>query len=219
MLGASGRCGSHFVRLAARRGHDVTAIVRPGFRGKPPGSVTVVRGEVTDPGFLAAVSSGHATVVSCLGLRRATLLPWSRLLSPPTLVQDVMGGLVRYAAADARVIWISAGGVGDSRERTSFPVRALIRAGHVGTAYDDLEIAERRVRDAGRPWLAVRPVTLAGGPRTGRAGPVERYGLASVVRRSDVASWMLDVADGTVACTEPAVLLGTVRRGGVSPAE
>jgi hypothetical protein len=38
---------------------------------------------------------------------------------------------------------------------------------------------------------------------------VQRYGMMSLVRRSDVAAWMLDVAAGTVPWDESTVLLGT----------
>lgn len=176
---------------------------------RPPASVRLVRGEAGDAAFLAPLLAEHTTIVSCLGLRRASLLPWSALRSPPDLVRTVMGHLVDHARDETRVVWISAGGVGDSRARASLPVRWLIDAGHVGTAYRALAAAEDRVRASGRPWLAVRPVTLVSGTATGRAGPVERYGLASVIRRADVADWMLDVADGTLAFQEPSVLLGT----------
>jgi uncharacterized protein YbjT (DUF2867 family) len=110
------------------------------------------------------------------------------------------------------VTWISAGGVGDSRRQATRPIRWMIGAGQVGTAYTDLEAAERIVEQSGRPWIAVRPVTLIPGGPTQRAAPVSRYGLTSVIRRGDVAAWMLAVADGTLAYRRPTVLLGTERR-------
>jgi predicted RNA polymerase sigma factor len=84
----------------------------------------------------------------------------------------------------------------------------LIDVGGIGVAYRDLEAAEEMVATAGRRWLAVRPVTLLPGRPTSRVGPVERYGLLSTVRRSDVAAWMVGVADGRIASTGRAVLLG-----------
>ncbi|MEM7417478.1 MAG: NAD(P)H-binding protein [Gemmatimonadota bacterium] len=208
VLGASGACGSHVVRLAVARGHEVTAVARPTSTYRAPAGASLLHGEVLDDGFVAESVSEHETVISCLGLRRSSIVPWSRLLSPPTLVRSVMGSLVKHAGASTRVSWISAGGVGDSRTRAAAPIRVLIDAGNVGTAYRDLEAAEQLVLEAGRPWLAVRPVTLLpGGPSKG-ARPVDRYGLFSVVRRGDVAEWMLDSADGTRPFDGPAVMLG-----------
>ena len=39
---------------------------------------------------------------------------------------------------------------------------------------------------------------------------VNRYGLFSMVRRSDLAAWMVDVAEGKRAVEGPAALVGTV---------
>lgn len=210
VLGASGRCGSWVTRLAAARGMAVRAVVRATSAYEPPPGVRVIQGEVTDPEFLAATVADSHTIISCVGLRRAGPLPWSRLMSPPDLVTAVMRGLIDASPPDARVIWVSAGGVGDSLPATTWPIRRLIRTGNVGVAYDDLESAEAAVRESGRPWLAVRPVTLLPGTPSGRVGPVSRYGLTSAVRRADVATWMLDVAEGSLRWDRNAVLLGSV---------
>jgi hypothetical protein len=84
----------------------------------------------------------------------------------------------------------------------------LIRSGNVGVAYRDLEAAERVVNGAGLDALAVRPVTLTPGAPTGHAGAVSRYGILSTIRRSDVARWMLDAAEGGGRFAVPSVLLG-----------
>ena len=211
VFGASGGCGAHLVDQAVRRGHEVTAVVRPSSTWAAPEGVRRVAGDVLSEDFLRQTVAGQDAVLSGLGLRRASPAPWSKLLSPPDLVQRFTAGL-RRAVDDsevARIVWISAGGVGDSAERLSSLVRTLTRSGNVGVAYQDLESAEEAMpTDDGR-WLAVRPVTLVGGAFTGRAGPVERYGLLSTIRRADVAGWMVEVAEGSRECRARAVLLGT----------
>lgn len=205
VLGATGGIGGWIVRVAAERGHDVTAVARPSSGWTAPAGVHVVRGEVSDGGFVREVVRGHDVVLSGLGLRRASVLPWSRLLSPPHLVETVTRHLAEHAPADARVVWVSAGGVGDSRAQATLPIRRMIRLGNVGVAYADLECAEAAARPG---WLAVRPVTLLRGAPTGRAKPVVRYGLFSTIRRADVATWMVDAAEAPAEQRGPAVLLG-----------
>ena len=208
VLGASGRCGSWVVRLATARGHDVTAVIREESGYAPPSDVTRRMGQVTDPVFLRSSIAGHGTIISCLGIRRAGLSPMARVLSPPNLVQSVMRNVIDCMTEGSRVLWISAGGVGSSRMQASGMVRMMIRSGSIGVAYRDLEAAERMIERAEINSLAVRPVTLVPGEPTGNAGPVDRYGVLSRVRRSDVAQWMLDVADGTRSCEGKTVLLG-----------
>ncbi len=210
VLGASGRCGSWATRLASQRGHDVTAVVRPSSLYSPPPGVRVRRGEATDPAFLGSALRGQSVILSCLGLRRDTISPWSRLRSPPDLVQRVTGLLLGTVDQDARVIWISAGGVGASERLTDWAVRRLIGSGSVRVAYEDLNAAEGMVKAAGRPWIAVRPVTLVPGGPKAHVGQVRRYGLFSTIRRGDVAKWMLDVADGSRPWRDDSVLLGSL---------
>ncbi len=211
IFGASGGCGQKLVEQALERGHRVTAVTRTTSSWRPSSDARHLVGDVLDPTFLREALAEQDVALSALGLRRASLLPGSRLLSPPDLVQRFTRLLRPELGGSAirRVIWISAGGVGDSRARLSAPVRRLVRTANVGVAYADLEAAEEATRGDDR-WLAVRPVTLVHGARTGRAGEVERYGLFSVIRRADVASWMLDVADGSRDWAGDRVLLGTV---------
>lgn len=198
LLGASGRSGRWVSRLARDRGHDVTAVLREGTTCSPENGLHVVRGDVLDPAFLGTVVPGHDVVLSCLGIRRRNPLPWSRLLSPPDLVQRAMAALVagvRTADTDPSVIWISAAGVGASRRETAFPIRMVIGLGNLGLAYQDLEKAEDVMASSGVDHLTIRPVTLVDGPPGDPVGPVRRYGIRSAIRRSDLAGWMLDVAE------------------------
>ena len=207
VLGASGGCGSWVVRLGVERGHEVRAVVRPTSQYSAPDGVQVAKGEVTDASFLASLELQGQVVLSCLGQRRAHLFPWSRLLSPPDLVQTVTRNLV--AACPHRLVWISAGGVGDSRAQLGFPINLMIRAGNVGVAYADLEVAECLLAESELDSLAVRPVTLTGGIGEQSAAVVTRYSAFSTIHRRTVASWMLDCAEGVTEHAGRAVLLGT----------
>ncbi len=210
IFGASGGCGRWATRLAAARGHNVTAVIRPESTYEAPDGVTVAKGQVTDPAFVKSILTEHRLIVSCMGLRRAGKSPFAKLLSPPDLVEQATRNIIEGAAdpANTRLIWISAGGVGSSKEQLTRPVKKLIRTGNVAVAYRDLENAERLLAESELNALAVRAVTLLPGKPTGKAGPVHRYGLLSMIRRSDVAQWMIDIADGSQTTDSAHTLLG-----------
>lgn len=194
ILGASGGCGQWIVRLAAARGHDVRAVVRPSSPYRPPAGVEVLRGDVYDASVLEEALAGRDAVLSALGLRRKSLFPWSPLLSTPDLTTTVAKHLVGLmpAAGVHRVVAISAGGVGDSRAHTHPLINWMIDHSNMGPAYADLNAMEATFAASDLDWMVVRPTTLSVGPPRLRTRQVTRYGLASMVRRSDVAAWMLD---------------------------
>lgn len=212
ILGATGRCGQWLTRLAAERGHDVTVLVRPGANVVAPSSVRVLRGDVLDAGSLEAALPGRDAVASCLGLRRAGRHPWARLLSPPDLTSRVSAMLVpaMQRLGIARLVGLSAGGVGESASQLTWPVRRLVARGQIAVAYRDLARMEAILGESSLDWLVVRPVTLTDGPPTRRVGPVTRYGLRSTVRRADVAFWMLASLERRAPFADRAILLGSI---------
>ena len=216
VLGASGATGGWLMRMSAHVGHQVTALVRRSARLVPPPNVRVMHGEVLDAATLAAAVDGQDAVACCLGIRRAGRAPWSALLSPPDLMAQVAGLLVSTMprAGVRRVVVISAGGVAESITQCSGVIRWMAGAGNVGGAYRDLAEMERQLSASRLDWLAVRPVTLMNGPPTGLAGKVDRYGLFSIVRRSDLAAWMLGAVSRPTPFVEQTVLLGTIMGNG-----
>ena len=214
ILGASGGVGNWLTRLAAEGGHEVTAMVRPGSPFDPPAGVRVIRGDVLDGHAVARALEGQSAVASCLGLRRASKLPWAPLLSPPDLTANMARVLLTAMpqAGVRRVVAISAAGVAESITRLTMPVRWMVSTGNVGTAYRDLAEMERILASGRLDWLAVRPVTLVDGPPTGRVGKVERYGLFSIIRRADVAAWMLGALARPTPYVEQTVMIGTIWR-------
>jgi len=212
VLGASGATGRWLTRLSAQAGHEVTALVRTASAFDAPSGVRVVEGDVLDPSVLPSLVEGQGAVASCLGIRRGGKAPWSRLLSPPDFMTQVAALLVpaMMRAGVRRVVAMSAGGVAESVTRCSTPIRWMTNAGSVGVAYRDLAELERQLSASRLDWLAVRPVTLMNGPPTGQVGKVDRYGLFSIVRRADVAAWMLGALVRPTPYVEQTVLLGTL---------
>ena len=211
VVGASGAVGRWLTTLAGNEGHSVTAVMRPSSEFDPVAGARVVRGDVTDPDFLERTVPGHDAVISCAGLRRAGKSPFAKLLSPPDLTTRLASSLTRAMESQyvRRLVVLSAGGVADSFVRLTWPVQQLVRTGNVAVAYRDLAGMEARLAASSLDWLAVRPVTLMNGGPAGRAKPVERYGLTSIVRRSDVAQWMLRAATQHDSFIEHTVLLGS----------
>jgi len=210
VLGASGGCGRWLTRLAVERGHEVTAVVRASADFQPPVGALVHRGDVTDPAVLDRVLSGQDAVLSALGIRRAGRSPWAPLRSPADLMERVVRGLIPAMRRHGvpRLIAISAAGVGDSLTQLTVPVRRLVAAGNVGVAYRDLAAMEAALAASDLDWLAIRPVTLVDGPPRRPARPVARFRLTSVIRRAEVAAWMLDAVERPTPFLERRVLLG-----------
>jgi putative NADH-flavin reductase len=194
VLGASGGCGSHLVKHALARGHEITAIVRADSSYEPPSVVTLLHDDVLREGAIAEAARGRDAIVSCLGIRRRhPRNPWSRLMSPANLTSHAASLIVAAAAAARieRVISISAAGVADSAPRMSWPLRLVFRLSQIGRTYRDLAAMEAVYSRSTLDWTAVRPVTLVDRPARG-FGEVERFRLTATIPREAVALWMLD---------------------------
>lgn len=211
VLGASGGVGRWVATIAARSGHAVTAAVRPASMFEPVHGVAVARGDLTDPGFLDGVVARQDAAISCVGLRRAGLSPFAKLLSPPDLTTRLASSLTRVMEAHnvRRLVVISAGGVADSFPLLTWPVQQLVQTGNVAVAYRDLAGMEARLAASSLDWIAVRPVTLMNGAPRGDARPVHQYGLASTIRRGDVAAWMVNAAAQHDSFINHTILLGS----------
>jgi putative NADH-flavin reductase len=210
ILGGSGGIGQRLLQIGAQRGHDIVALLRPHATFDAPPSVTVVRGDATDPRVLAAIVPGKDAVLSSIGQRSASLSPWSITLSPHDIVEAVTRSLIPVMTEHGvrRLVFVSAGGVRDSLAKVTPVIRWMIARPRLKIAYADLARAEAIAAASSLDWLAVRPVTLRRGGVSGRLGPATRYTIFSSVSRADVAAWMLDAAERPRMFSERTVLLG-----------
>lgn len=193
VLGASGGCGQHLVKLGKEQGHDVTAVVRSATWQPPPG-VNVVRGDLTNETFLREAIRGCDAVLSALGLRIPGLAPWNKPEVPDFLARSTPALVAAMKAENVkRVIAISAGGVGDSRERVPGVFRAMISLTALKKPYAELEKMESALLASGLDVLIPRPTGLTDGPQTRQVKTISAFGSGrATISRVDVAAWMLE---------------------------
>jgi putative NADH-flavin reductase len=196
VFGSSGGCGQQLVKLALRRGHAVTATVRPGSRWQVPAGVKLLEGQLDDAAFLREAVRGQEVVLSAVGLRLPGLLPWKKpevpdLLSrfTPLLVEAMQAEGVR------RAVVISAGGVGDSFPKMPGAFQAFIRGTALRHAYSELEEMERVLAASGLDVTVCRPTGLTDGQRTWKVKEASALSGRATISREDVAGWMLDEAE------------------------
>jgi len=195
VLGASGQIGQEIVARAAEQGFDVRAVWRRAPESVPSGVELAVEPELLDVGALRRCCHDADIIFVSVGHRRASPRnPWSKVLSPADLCQQ-LAALLLEALGDRSVpmYFVSAAGVGESRERMSAPLRVLIDHSKIGLSYADLAAMEARLRDSGRDCLVVQPTTLTNRGST-ESRVVDAYGLLSNISRHAVARYLVDRA-------------------------
>ncbi len=198
VFGASGGCGHWVVKLAQQRGHDVTALARPGSSYVAPKGVLLLNEEILNDGVLERILPGQQAVISCLGMSLSKSgNPFLPLRSPPDLMSSAARRLCSAMPVCNvnRVISISSGGVGDSAANTNWLIRFLFNRSNISISHRDLATMEQLYAKSGLDWLAIRPVTLKEGGPTNTAKTVSFYGLRSKITKGEVARLMVDAAE------------------------
>jgi len=201
ILGASGGVGRWLTRLAAKDGHQVTALVRHETAFDPPPGVRALRGSALEASDVANAVDGQEAVISSIGPQRVNPRnPWSPL-RPPLHVAELSARTVAVALerlGPRRFAAISAAGVGDSLASSNPVITYLVRHSTIGEMYADLEAMEKVLSNSRLDWFAVRPVTLIDANPSRRTKTLQRFRTMSVVPRADVAAWLLrTIADPT----------------------
>lgn len=176
VVGATGLLGRQVTRALVARGHAVRAVVRDPAKADLRG-VEVVRGDLRDPGSLAAAVRGASQLFTTANSFAGTGA------SSPTRV-DVPGYRALVAAARAagvdRIVHVSAHGLSPDSVVDYFRVKYEV---------------EQVVREGGVPWVVLRPSAFMDIWADVYAGSVRKNGTATVFGSGNARANYIAVAD------------------------
>src|SRR6267143_261013 len=188
IFGATGQTGRLLIERAVSEGHEVTAFVRdPGRLNLPGRSVRVVQGDVLDAESVDRAVAGQEAVLVALGTGTRG--------SPPVLpqgIRHVLDAMEKHRVK--RIVVLSAAGA--LHEPAGSVVGSLglrLARAYLPGVYREHRAMLEQLRTRDLDWIAVRPVILTNGPRTGRyrvvVEGIPRWGFR--ISRADVADFMI----------------------------
>jgi putative NADH-flavin reductase len=189
LLGATGGTGRQLLAQALEAGHETTALVRSAEKLNAQDHLLVRSGDATDPEAVDAAVAGQDAVLSALGVRS----PLADELISPSL-RAVVPAMQQHGVK--RLIWLSALGVGQTREQAPamfrVPFSTVLRR-----IRRDKAAGEEYLRSTDLDWTLVYPPALTNGPHTGdyRSGETLNVKGFPRVSRADVAQFMLAQLD------------------------
>lgn len=195
VAGATGYAGRYLVRELVSRGHTVRAVVRSRARAEAEGShgapaldgVAEWReGDVTDPNFVAGLTSGADRVVSALGVTRQNADPWDidyranlRLLADAERepARSFLFVNVLHADLGNSLILRSKAAVSQALQRSLVPHQIINPSGYFSDMSEFLDMARRG-------FIAIPPGAA-------RVAPIHGADLARycVDRLEDSGAW------------------------------
>ena len=200
LLGATGGTGRQLLAQALEAGHETTALVRSPEKLTAEDHLLVRAGDATDPEALDAAVAGQDAALSALGVRS----PLGDDLITPSL-RALVPAMQKHGVR--RLIWLSALGVGQTREQAPAMLRVpfstvLRRIGR------DKAAGEEYLRSTDLDWTLVYPPALTNGPRTGtyRSGETVNVSGLPRISRADVAEFMLAQLDNAAYIRRNAII-------------
>lgn len=189
VLGARGKTGRLVVDRALAAGHTVTALVHSheGEDEHPlPESVSVVHGDAQNPSRLRSAMEGVEGVIDVIGGTKP-FLTTDLETSTAKVVLEVM-----QETGAKRLIAVSALGVGDSRENTSFLYEHIFMPVFLRGIIEDKNNMEAAVKKSDLEWVIVRPPVLNDHAATGAVHIFARGEEAHKITRADLAQFLVD---------------------------
>lgn len=189
VVGSTGGTGREIVRQALEQGHHVTAFARnPKDVTIHHDRLTVVQGNVLDPGTVERAVQGHDAVLSALGHKRF-FLPTS-ILSTGTA--NIINAMNKHGVR--RFICETTLGISDSRGKLGLYYSLFVIPVITFWYFRDKVKQERLIKESGLDWTIVRPGQLTNGKQRGsyHHGPgVGSFFITVSISRADVADFML----------------------------
>lgn len=196
LFGGTGKTGRRVLERALAAGYTVLALVRdPGRLLVVSDRLTVIQGDMLDPGWVDRTVAGADAVISVFGQVKG---------SPHTLQEEGTRNIVTAMARHGvrRIITLSGGGLtAEGKDYPKLPdriIRFLLKtfSGHVLT---DAEKHLDVLKSSGLDWTVVRGPRLTEAPGTGtyRVGWVG-VNASTQISRDDLADFILNqVTDRT----------------------
>ena len=195
VIGGSSGVGLACVREALARGHDVRMFARSASAtGINHARLDKLDGDALVPGDVARALEGQEIVLQTLGVP----LDLKLVTGPITLFSKSTAVLVPAMESGGvrRLVALTGFGAGDSYAAVS----SLQRPGFgllLGKAYEDKGEQERMIKSSSLDWTIARPGVLRNGAKTGNYRVLldpDKW-RNGVIRRADVADFMLSAAD------------------------
>jgi uncharacterized protein YbjT (DUF2867 family) len=189
IVGATGGTGRQLVTQALSLGYAVTAFVRdPSKLRIDHPELTIVRGDVLDPGSVESAMRGQDAVLCALGHRR--------YFYPTRILSEGTRNIVRAMEAHGvrRLVCETSLGIGDAAWRLGLYYTLFVIPVILPFYFWDKTRQERIVSLSPVEWVIVRPGVLTNDEPRGRLSEGRGVGaiLWSVrISRADVAAFML----------------------------
>ena len=196
LLGASGLTGREVLGKALEEGHMVRAAVRNPLKiDINHKNLEVIKADILNEEDIKKLCNGQDAVISTLGMRRKSQLPWSKLTCEPDMLSRNMTYLVSSMIEFKvnRLILLSAAGVGDSVRAVPFWFRWLVEHSTLKLPYLDHERQEKITEKSGLNYTIVRPTGLVNG-KNNKAIKVytdQNTKVGLIITRQNVARFVL----------------------------
>ncbi len=204
IIGATGGTGRQLVRQALERGYTVTALVRDRSRLQVDHpQLTVMQGDVLDPGSVEAAMRGQQAVLSALGHKR--YFSPTRILSEGT--RNILRAMETHGVP--RLVCETSLGIGDSAGRMGLYYTLFVIPVILPFYFWDKARQERLIARSTVEWVITRPGVLTNGDKRGSSRSGRGVGsllLTVRISRADVAEFMLNqLVSDTYLRTAPGV--------------
>lgn len=196
VFGATGALGRAVVARALTAGHAVTAFVRDPARSDPAPGLDRVVGDATCGEDVARAVPGHDVIIVSLGERPKPLdwLPGLRRTPPSTVCETGTRHILAALPAEARIIVVSAYGVGDTRAVAPWYYRLYLRI-FLSDLMADKERQEALLKASGLDYTIVQPVALTDSAAAGAwVASAEGAIGKQQVSRADLANFIITEA-------------------------
>jgi uncharacterized protein YbjT (DUF2867 family) len=197
VFGSTGGTGMATLRALVAAGHEVTAFARDPAKLPASPSIGAIRGDVMNAGDVARAVPGHDLVIVSLGNSQNpfALMFGARRTTPANVCETGTRHIVTamQASGIARLLVVTAFGIGDTRARLPFAFKLFYRS-VLREHMADKEKQEEMVKSSGLDWTLVQPVGLTNGPATNTwladtQGLIRRQQMS----RADVAAFLVSL--------------------------